>query len=352
MTKPDGRQAGAPRASTARAAPARHRTTQRRSAAEEGIALVLALWLTVLLTVIASGFAFSMRSEALAARNALSLARVRAAADGAVERTAFELARPRLPSSWVANGATHTWQEDDITLSVTAVDEAARIDLNVAPEPLLKSMLESVGLDADRADHVAQAIEDWRDPDDLKHPNGAEDADYRAAGLDYGPANAPFETVADAARVLGMTADVYARIAPLVTVYSRQPGVNPSTASREVLLALPNASAETVDAFIALRDAARDARQPFPPYPPAQAYTSFAIPTWRIYAQGRLPDGVTFAREAVLRPPADPQRPLIALAWLEPPRLRPVAPAATEPAAARNAAQTPAGVASAAPTLQ
>jgi type II secretory pathway component PulK len=36
--------------------------------AQRGIALILALWLTVMLTVIASGFAFSMRSEALAAR--------------------------------------------------------------------------------------------------------------------------------------------------------------------------------------------------------------------------------------------------------------------------------------------
>ena len=34
---------------------------------QRGIALVLALWLTILLTVIASGFAFSMRGEALAA---------------------------------------------------------------------------------------------------------------------------------------------------------------------------------------------------------------------------------------------------------------------------------------------
>jgi type II secretory pathway component PulK len=32
---------------------------------QSGIALIAVLWLTVLLTVIASGFAFSMRSEVL-----------------------------------------------------------------------------------------------------------------------------------------------------------------------------------------------------------------------------------------------------------------------------------------------
>jgi len=59
---------------------------QRR---QRGIALVLALWLTVMLTVIAGGFAFAMRNEALAARNMVSLAQARAAANGAVERTVF-----------------------------------------------------------------------------------------------------------------------------------------------------------------------------------------------------------------------------------------------------------------------
>ena len=74
----------------------------RPERAQRGIALIVVLWLTVLLTVIGSGFAFSMRGEALAARNTMSLAQARAAADGAVERTAFELSRPRVsPDAWM-----------------------------------------------------------------------------------------------------------------------------------------------------------------------------------------------------------------------------------------------------------
>jgi general secretion pathway protein K len=329
----------------------RRRVSRPTRRAQAGIALVLALWLTVLLTVIASGFAFSMRSEALGARNALELARARAAADGALERAAYELERPRLPASWVANGAAHSWQDGDVTLTVVAVDETARIDLNAAPEGLLRSMLLSVGVEDQRAQQLAEAIEDWRDPDDLKHPNGAEEADYRAAGLGYGPANAPFESTADLARVLGMTADIYARVIPIVTVYSRQPGINPATASREVLLALPNVTPDAVDLFISQRDAARDAGQAMPAFPAAQAFMSGAVQVWRVSAVAQLPDGVTFAREAVLRPSPDPQRPLIALAWLEPPRLRPVAPAATNPDAAGSAAPIP-GAPSAAPSFR
>jgi len=289
--------------------------------AQSGIALVLALWLTVLLTVLASGFAFSMRTEALAVRNAVSLAQARAIADGAVERTAYELMRPQIADVWKPDGQPHRFIDGEATVTVTAVDEAAKIDMNSAPDPLLKNLLIVIGgLDEATAGNLVDAIADWRDPDDLRRGNGAELPEYRAANLKYGPANAPFETIGESARVLGMTAEIYNRIAPAITVYSHQPGVNPATASRSVLLALPNATADTVDAFIAQRAQALADKLPVPPFPPAQAFGSGPVQIWRIRAEATLPDGVTFAREAVLRPSPDAQRPLIALAWLEPTR--------------------------------
>ena len=293
----------------------------RFRSAQSGIALVLALWLTVLLTVLASGFAFSMRSEARAARNAVSLAQARAVADGAVERTAYELMRPRVADAWTFDGREHRWNDADATIVVTAVDEASKIDLNAAPDALLKSLLTTIGgMEEPAAAALVDAIGDWRDPDDLRRPNGAEAPEYRAADLKYVPANAPFETIGEAARVLGMTPAVFQRIAPALTVYSRQPGINPATAGRDVLLALPNATPEAVDAYLDQRAQALASKLPVPPFPPAQAFGSGPVPIWRIRATASLPDGVTFVREAVLRPSPDPQRPLIALAWLEPSR--------------------------------
>ncbi len=298
----------------------RARPLPRRNA-QSGIALVLALWLTVLLTVLASGFAFSMRSEALAVRNAVSLASARAIADGAVERTAFELGRPRIGDAWNADGQVRRWIDGEATVAVTAVDEAAKIDINAAPDALLKNLLIVIGgLEDAAAGSLVDAIADWRDPDELRRPNGAELPEYRAANSKYGPANAPFETIGEAARVLGMTPEVFRRIAPVITVYSRQPGINPATAERNVLLALPNATAAVVDAFIEQRTTALANKLPVPPFPLAQAFGSGQVPIWRIRAEATLPDGVTFAREAVLRPSPDAQRPLIALAWLEPSR--------------------------------
>ena len=290
-----------------------------RHHAQRGIALIMVLWLTVLIAVIGSSFAFSMRGEALAARNTMSLAQARAAADGAVDRTAFELWRPRVsPEAWTADGLRHTWTDGDVTLTVMATDESARIDINSAAEPLLKGLLQNVGgLDSETAQRMLDAILDWRDADELRRPNGAEAQDYQSAGSKYVPTNSPFESVGELQRVLAVTPALMARLAPSLTVYSRQAGVNLATAGRDALLAMPTATAELVDAFIAAREEALKNRLPAPPFPPAQGFAVGASPVWRIHVVARTPDGVTFARDAVVRPLGDPRRPLVTLLWQE-----------------------------------
>jgi len=300
---------------------------------QSGIALIMALWLTVLLTAIASGFAFSMRSDALAARNAVSLAEAQAAADGAIERTVFELMRPQMKASWKPDGSVHRWTDGNASVSVIAVDEGARIDMNSAPDPLIKSLLMQVGgMDDASASALVDAIVDWRTPGDLRRPNGAKAPEYKAANLSYGPADAPFETIGEVSRVLGMTPAVFARIRDAITVYSHLPGIDTATAGRDALLALPGATADVVDAFIAQRANALAQGLPVPPLALAQGYAGGAVPVWRIRAQATLPDGVTFARDAVLRPSPDPRLPPITLAW-------DVAPAGAPPAAQQLALQ-------------
>lgn len=317
----------------------RRRQIRHQREHQRGIALVLALWMTILLTVIASSFAFSMRSEALAARNAVSGAIARALADGAVERMGFELQRPRNgPDIWVADGQVHQWQEGEAVIMATAVDESAKIDLNAASDVLLRGLLQNLGgLGAEDAQHVLEAILDWKDRDDLRRPNGAEAPEYRSAGRKYRPTNAPFEAVGELRLVLGMTPALYDRIAPSLSVYSRQAGINPATASRDVLLAVPNVTPEQVDAYLAQRAEALGAKLPVPPFPPAQAFATGAIPRWRIHAEATLPDGVTFVRDAVMQPSPDPRRGLIALLWQQGTRTLPPQSALAANAAASNA---------------
>ena len=285
---------------------------------QRGIALILVLWLTILLTVIGGSFAYGMRNEALAARNSLSLAQARALADGAIYRTVFELMRPRtLADLWSADGTIHVWDENGSRIAVTALDESGKIDLNTAPDGLIKSLLQTAAeLDADTAGRLVDVIGDWKDIDDLRRPNGAEAPDYQAAGLNYKPANAPFEAVAELQRVLGMTPAVYGRIADSLTVHSRMAGINPAFASRTVLLAVPGATPEIVDTYIAQRRDALAAKLPVPVFP-VPGIVAAALNLWRIRAEVTTADGVTFAREAVIRPIAERRRLLGILEWQE-----------------------------------
>ena len=284
---------------------------------QRGIALILVLWLTILLTVIGGSFAYGMRNEALAARNSLSLAQARALADGAIYRTVFELMRPKtLADVWSADGTVHAWDENGSRVVVNALDESGKIDLNTAPEGLIKGLLQTAAeLDADTAARLIDVIEDWKDADDLRRPNGAEAADYQAAGLSYKPANAPFESVAELQRVLGMTPAIYGRIADSLTVHSRMAGINPAFASRAVLLAVPGATPEIVDTYIAQRRDALAAKLPPPPFP-VPGIVGATLNLWRIRAEVTTADGVTFTREAVVRQ-GDRRRLLSFLEWQE-----------------------------------
>ncbi len=306
-------------------------TALGKDAAQRGIALILVLWLMVLLTVIASAFAYSMHTEALAARNAVSLAQARSLADGAIMRMAFELMRPRTTNeTWQADGVPHYWDEGGAHLAVNAIDESGKIDLNSASDALLKGLFQTAGgLDADAAQRVVDVIDDWKDPDDLRRPNGAEAADYQSAGLTYKPANALFESVAELQRVLGMTPTLYAAVADHLTVFSKSPGVNPAFASRTVLLAIPGATVEAVDAYLAQRQDALAQGLPTPVFPVSGGA---AGPTnlWRIRAEATMPDGVTYIRESVIRPGGDLQHPVTVLAWLEGDQRRFALPATSE----------------------
>ena len=187
--------------------PPRRRARAAAPRAQRGIALIIVLWITIMLTVIAGGFAFAMRSEAMSARNALSLAQARAAANGAVERMAFELVAPALPGG-VAGRRAAAPRGATATCRSSRPRSTSRRRSTSTPRPIrcCKGLIEKVGgADPEATARIVDAIQDWRDPDDVRRPNGAEDADYQMAGLQQKPANMPFETVSELARVLGMT---------------------------------------------------------------------------------------------------------------------------------------------------
>ena len=284
---------------------------------QQGVALVLVIWLATLLTVVCASFVFSARSDALVVANSVSMARAEAAADAGVMRAVWETYRiDNAPEMWRRDGKPREMAFDGASLRVEMRDESARIDINTASDALLRGLLVSVGLPDEEATRLVDAIADWRDADSLKRPNGAEESDYQAAGLSYRPANAPFQAIEEIQLVLGMRPDIYRRIAPLITVYSRQTGVSPTIATREVLLAIPGIAPEVVDAYLAKREQAFAENLPVPAFPEAGAYASAPNGSVAsIRSEARLEDGTVFVRDAVALMRPVPRRPVTFLAW-------------------------------------
>ena len=100
-----------------------------------------------------------------------------------------------------------------------------------------------------------------------------------------------------------------------LTVYSRQPGINPATAIARRAAGAARRDARAVDAFIVAARRRRCANEAAGAAVPAGAGVRRRRGSGlaRSAPRRRLPDGVTFVREAVLRPSADPRRPVVAL---------------------------------------
>lgn len=285
-----------------------------------GVALIVVLWVVMLLTVIAGNFVFTLRTETLGAGNAVALAQAEAQADGAVHRALYAAFRPLTDAqAWPADGRWHEWTEADGTeIRVAVRDAAGKIDLNTASDALLVGLLQSVGVESVRAVQLVDAIADWRDGDELTRPHGAEKDEYRAAGLSYGPANAPFEVIEQVQQVLGMNSEIYARIAALITVDSHQPGVNPQVAPAAVLRAIPGVTTEQLETYLAQRQVAQEGGQPLPPFPAEAAYIAQPqMSVLNVVAQARRPDGTLFVRDAAARRGREAARPVEFLSWQE-----------------------------------
>jgi general secretion pathway protein K len=266
-----------------------------------GAALILVLWLLVLLTAVIGGFAQSARIEALQAHQLRASLIARQAAQAGIEYAALRMSYPDNARRWVPDGRKYDFALGDAKLEIRVLDESGKIDLNSASLDLLARLLLALGVHEPRAHALAAAIVDYRDPDDLLSPNGAELHDYSAAGLPYGPKNKPFETVSELQRVLGMDFATYQKLESNVTVYaSGDP--SPTFAPPAVLQAL-GLSADNADLFRNQREAWQPGAPGAPPVlPNGQAFVvQPGTGTYTISSHVRLHDGTSLTVNAIVR---------------------------------------------------
>ncbi len=276
-------------------------TPSTATAPNGGFILIPVLATLGLLSLIALALSKTTIVDVRMVASQLRLAEAEALADGAsrlaIQRIISDRAAGRRVGSNTGDKSDTAFPVDGrsfacglpaATAVITAQDVGGLVDLNTAPQALFDRLFTGVGLAKEDAASLAAALIDFRDPDDRAVLGGGEAAEYRAAGLPFGPKNAPFSSVNELDQVLGMTPAVMTRIRPLVTVSSMSRGVDLNVASQQLRdLDLPKefAVATTGRAFMLRVTAVTDLRVSFTREvvfePNSTAALGFVITDWR-----------------------------------------------------------------------
>jgi len=226
-----------------------------RSIRQGGIALVLVLWVLLLLTIITGSFALMARMDRLEANALLSGVQARLSAEAAINLAVLALRDPVDETRMLADGRVYQQELDGVLIEVSAIDERGKLDINATDELTMVNMLSGHGLELTDAELLAAAVMDWRDKDELERVNGAEEDAYFAAGLAVGPANRPFMMTEELLQVIGMSYELYRKLEPGLTVFSRVAQPDPAFAPVEALMALPDITYDEARDFVQERNA-------------------------------------------------------------------------------------------------
>ncbi|HUD52836.1 MAG TPA: type II secretion system protein GspK, partial [Parvibaculum sp.] len=147
--------------------------------------MVSVLWgLSILSLIAAAILAASVLSSHLE-RNEWDAASRRMTEDAALNRAVLGLLDPRPEKRWRVDGASQIFEFQGTKIRISIEDELGKIDLNTAGDDLIRRLFHSVGLPPDEGDALTDRVLDWRAPGVGKRLNGADERDYRGAGLSY-----------------------------------------------------------------------------------------------------------------------------------------------------------------------
>jgi len=217
---------------------------------QNGIALVLVLWVLLLLTIMTGSFALMARMDRLEANVLLTGTQARLSAESAINLAVLALRDPDDETRMIADGRLYQQEIDGVLLEVSATDERGKLDINATDELTMTNMFVGHGMEPDQAELLAAAVMDWRDQDELERVNGAEEDAYFAAGLELGPANRPFMMPEELLQVIGMEYELFRKMEPGITVFSRAGEPDPAFAPVEALMALPDITYEEALNFV------------------------------------------------------------------------------------------------------
>ena len=273
----------------------------------------------MVLTILAAGFAYSMKVETKLARNANSEAELEWLGRSGVEYARWVLANSMLNpmepydsleqpwatgSGWLGptNAPIAEVQQNvhlgNGTFNWEIIDLERKFNIN-SPEPVLQQVLPQaltlMGVDAGEATPIVNSILDWIDLDDQTHVEGAEKDYYQNLTPPYSAKNGPIDDISELLLIKGITPEIYyggaavnyqpsyfsqqrdrfgrSAAMPVVTVGLTNlftplsiGKININTASAEVLQLIPGVDALIAEQIVSQRSGEFDPTGNFGPY--------------------------------------------------------------------------------------
>ena len=232
----------------------------------------MVLWVLTILMVIVFSFSYLARTESFSSRAFKEGWENKFLAEAGIERGIMELFyRKQNPQnlgeeeqgSWRIDGTEQVDALGGGYYRVRLLDESGKIDLNLAPEVILRSLINSLTLPGEDKDllvnTIVDSILDWKDPDDFHRLQGAENNYYQSLPNPYKAKNANFDTVEELILVKGVTAEIlYGNdqnpgLVDFLTVQAKTNKINLNSASKPMLMALPGMTPEIAEAVAAYR---------------------------------------------------------------------------------------------------
>ncbi|MEW8322621.1 MAG: PilX N-terminal domain-containing pilus assembly protein [Candidatus Thiodiazotropha taylori] len=199
-----------------------------------GVALILVLWMVALLTIIAASFSTQSKVESRLAGNSKDALQAKLLAESGFSRAVMELMVISPQQRWNFNGQLYPLQTAQGELEVSIRNASGLLDLNKASSDQLNRLFGLISDDPEERNALVDRLHDWRDADDLRRLNGAEDKDYRAAGYDYATAGKDLTSLEELAYVMGFDAARVNRLRPYVTLNSDTATVDYRFASEQL----------------------------------------------------------------------------------------------------------------------
>jgi len=274
----------------------------KRRGDQSGVALVMVLWILLLVTISTGAYTLMARMDQLEAHTVLWGTQARLAAEAGMNMAVLALRDPDEEQVWIADGRPYELGYDDARIVIEVTDERGKVDINLADEETLVRLFVGNGLDENDAGLLAAAVLDWTDEDNIVRSNGAEEEEYLAAGFSGGPANRPFIMVEEMLQVLGMPWELYKKMEPGLTVWTRGALPDPAYAPVEALLALPDITPEDAVNFVEERHSQEGGKGLSVALPNGQvAVERGRGVTYSIVSKATLPNGVWDQIEATIR---------------------------------------------------